>query len=140
MGCLLDLCIIDHTTGAFNEYQEEVSIKLKNIDLPLPLVKSKLAEKVLKKHTELVLPASNRGSGPQANLHLVSSRNSLAKISRVWKTVHSRVRAYLGSNPRSDFFLTCPSMYPSREFDGNNTGACLNMSHATVNPGPYGLH
>ena len=104
VGCLLDLCIIDHTTGAFNKYQEEVSIKLRNIDLSLPSVKPKLAEKTLKKHTELVLPASNRVSGPQATSHLVSSRNSLAKIPQVWKTVHSRVRAYWGPNPWSDFF------------------------------------
>ena len=103
-GCLLDLCIIDHTTGAFNKYQEEVSIKLRNIDLSLPSVKPKLAEKALQKHKELVLPASNRGSGPQATSHLVSSRNSLAKVPRVWKTVHSRVRAYWGPNPWSDFF------------------------------------
>ena len=103
-GCFLDLCITDHTTGAFNKYQEEVSIKLRNINLGLPAVKPKLVEKAFKRHKELVMPASNRGSGPHATSHLVSSHNSLSKAPRVWKTVHSRVRAYWGPNPQSDFF------------------------------------
>ena len=103
-GCLLDLCITDHTTGAFNKYQEEVSIKLRNIDLPLPSVKPRLAKKALKKHKEIVLAATNRGSGPQATSNLASSPSSLVKVPRVWKTVHSRVRAYWGPNPQSDFF------------------------------------
>ncbi|MEE2933371.1 MAG: hypothetical protein VX941_08110 [Pseudomonadota bacterium] len=67
-GCLLDFCIVDHTTGAFYKYQEEVAIKLRNIDLPLPSVKPKLAEKAFKKRKELVLPATNRGGSPQATL------------------------------------------------------------------------
>ena len=103
-GCLLDLCITDHTTGAFNKYEDEVSIKLQNIDLPVSAAGPAFVNQYLEKHKELARPARDPGSGPQATSNLVSSRNSSAKISRVWKTVHSRVRAYWGPNPHRDFF------------------------------------
>ena len=103
-GCLLDLCITDYTTGAFNKYEEEVSIKIRNNDLPLSAAKPKLAKQSLKKEKALIRSARDLGSGSQATSHLVSSRNSLGKIPPIWKTVHSRVLAYWGPNPRSDFF------------------------------------
>lgn len=112
-GCLIDLCITDYSTGALNSYDEDVSIALRTATAAAPAATQPQAPAQATPHAQQqpqqvagrpqpgarITPPPATHSGPA----LTPTRVSVAPP-QVWKTVHSRIRAYWGPDATRDFF------------------------------------
>ena len=111
-GCLLDFCITDHATGAFNKYDDSVTIALSAANR-VPAAASRITG------PSTARAAAPRAAAPTANravaVPAVARTNSqitppigptpvAATRVQTWQTVHSQIRAYWGPNVERDFF------------------------------------
>jgi hypothetical protein len=93
VGCLIDFCITDYSTGALNKYHEAVTIALQPTQTP-PTVSSSQ-------------PRARSGQQSRSVVQQAVVTRASATTGRTvqsWRTLNSGVRAYWGPNRERDFF------------------------------------